>query len=357
MESFDILIISGILVPIALALIGLIGKGIKHIALIITLYILIIVIVCFMAFAFHWPSAILGIRDNEKEIVDPDSTSVPTPTPTPEILSTPTPTLTREILSTPTPTPTERILQTPIPTTVLTPIPPVTDSVENNVDVRDNPYPDFDSSVWDPFNSNEFTLVVDELVVKILSDGYEQSLGVAPTTSILMQVDLIDFDSGDIIDSKIGYLGDTVHFGDIPNGIYYYRIKCDGYKTTYSIHPFILEYNNQEPTDILPWIVSLEKIDAEFGKGFKVKMISSGEPIPQYTETMLSVAYRNAKSEYPVYINEDGFLTLWMGTDSDNYYFIATFYVANGYTLSILNKDNKPIEAHPEPNGICVLQY
>lgn len=232
--------------------------------------------------------------------------------------------------------------------------------VSNDDDVIENPFPDFDPRFCYPLNSNEFTLTVEELAVRMLTEGNEEwSLGAVPTTKVLMQVDLIDFDSGNIIDSKTAYLGDTVHFGDIPNGTYYYKIKCEGYKTGYSGSPFVFKYNGSEMKDNLPWITFLEKTDVKFGPGFKVKMLSSSEAILQYTETIISVTDKTGRSgsSYPAYINEDGFLTLWMGINDVDYYFIADFYVADGYTSTVFNKENNPIEAHPGSDGICILQY
>lgn len=230
----------------------------------------------------------------------------------------------------------------------------------NDNEGKENPFPDFDPHFCYPLNSNEFTLTVEELAVRMLTEGNEEwSLGAVPTTKVLMQVDLIDFDSRRIIDSKSAYLGDTVRFEDISDGTYYYEIKCEGYKTGYSGSPFVLKYNSSEMKANLSWITFIEKSDAVFDSGFKVKMLSSSGVIPQYTETTISVTDKNGRSgsSYPAYINGDGFLTLWMGINDVDYYFIADFYVAEGYTLTVFNKDKNPIEAHPESTGICTIPY
>lgn len=236
----------------------------------------------------------------------------------------------------------------------------VSKSLTKDNETKQNPYPDFDSRFCYPFNSNEFTLMVEEQAIKILTEGKEEwCLGLVPDTLIPIQIDLINFDSGITIDSKDAYLGDTVHFGNIPDGTYYYEIRGDGYTTGFSGSPFSLKYDNTKEKDNLPWITALEKINVNYNQAFKVKMFAASGNIVPYTKTAISVIGNNchSNSEYPVYINENGFLTLWMGINDVDYYFIADFYVADGYMLTVSDSSNNFLEARSIINGICELEY
>lgn len=226
-------------------------------------------------------------------------------------------------------------------------------------EVDEQLFPDYDPRFLLPLNSNGFSLIVEELVVRILTEANEEwSLGAVPKNDIPVQIDLVDYYNGNTIDSKKTYLGSTVYFESIPDGTYYYAIKCEGYKTGYSGSPFILQFDESQKKANLTWITYIEKVGAKYEQGFKVKMLSSGEDIPPYTETTISVIDMNGRTgdSYSAYINENGFLTLWMGINDIDYYYIADFYVQEGYTLTVLNDNNKQIEAHSE-NGMCILQY
>ena len=226
-------------------------------------------------------------------------------------------------------------------------------------EVEDHLFSDFDPHFCHPLNSNEFSLIVEELVVRILTEADEEwSLGTVPRDDIQVQIDLIDYYSGNTIDSKRTYLGSTIYFENIPDGTYYYVIKCNGYKTGYSGSPFILQFDESKMKANLSWITYIEKAEAKYGQGFKVKMLSTSENIPPYTETIISVIDMNGRAgdSYSAYINENGFLSLWMGINDIDYYYIADFYVEEGYTLTVLDDNNQPIEAHSE-NGVCTIKY
>ena len=249
-----------------------------------------------------------------------------------------------------TPSPTPSLSPSPILPPSLAPIP----FEENN----DRPFQDFDPSSIYHYNSNEFTLTVNELGGRIITEGNRiLSLGNVPSTNAnaLLQIDLVDFNSEKTIDSKRAHFGDTVLFTDIPDGTYYYKVTCEGYKAGYPESPFGLNYNSLETKSILSWSTCIMKEDTVFGQGFKVRMLSSSEIVP-FTEVTISVMTKNGDmgSYNFVHINEEGFLAMLEGYDE---YSVGDFYLAEGYSLVVYNHDNKPIEAYPDNTGICTLQY
>lgn len=259
---------------------------------------------------------------------------------------------------------TEPTLPTSYPS-VTSEMAPITDETQNTPlppsrAEYENPYPEDVEYIPSPFNAKEFILTVRELALRIETEENEKwALGSVPDTLLPMQIDLIDFDKNTIVDSKSAYLGDSVHFGDIPDGTYYTRISCAGYETEIDESPFTLQYDGSKEKSILRWITYLEKKGSNFGEPFRVRMLTTGNGIAPYTETTISVIDNNGRwySSYPVYINEDGYLTLWMAINHIDYYFTANFCVADGYTLVVYNRNNVPVEARNIVNGICELVY
>lgn len=214
-----------------------------------------------------------------------------------------------------------------------------------------------------PFNADEFTLFTSEAALQMVTNKTNfYSLGIHPNYIIPLEIQLINYDTSEIIVTKTAYLGDEVTFSDLPNGTYYYIVNADGYKTFVPDDPFRLEYDASEEKDVLPWSVNLEKLENIYSAAFKVQLCNEqGIPI-SYTEANVRVVSEddlspNQYSCYPVTSNENGYLTIWSETNGVEYYDLVDFYLCDGYRLEIcLAGGYEFTPVHSEGDiGLCTI--
>lgn len=214
-----------------------------------------------------------------------------------------------------------------------------------------------------PFNANSFTLYTSEAALQMFTNNtHSCSLGVHPNFTIPLEVQLINYDTGEIISTKNAFLGDEVNFSDLPNGIYYYIVRIDGYKTYVPDDPFRLEYNASEEKDVLPWSVNLEKLNNFYSSAFKIQLRNEqGAPISHAKASVRVISEDNLSpneySSYPVTSDENGYLTLWSEINGVEHYDIVDFYLYDGYLLEVcLDGSYEFIRVYFDGDiGICTM--
>lgn len=213
-----------------------------------------------------------------------------------------------------------------------------------------------------PYNADTFTLYTDVAAARMITNENDiRLLGVNPITSALIEAQLIDAETGDIIDRKSASLGDEIVFSNIPSGTYYYAVACNGYKSATPYEPFRLERDTSQPVDELPWSVDLEENDNNPSPYFKVQLKDAQGEILKNTSAYVRAvnAQHLTSGEFsacPVTSNDQGYLTLWSNVDGVDYYDVVNFQLFDGYLLEVALENSEYASVDIQGDlGICIL--
>ena len=224
-------------------------------------------------------------------------------------------------------------------------------------------YIDTDTRFIYTYNADMFTLSTDAAGVKMTIENFgEMTLGISRTDRVPIEARLIDYNTGKQIDSKKAILGDEITFSNIPNGTYYYVVSCNGYKTAIPDSPFKLERDYNKEEDILPWNVYLEREDGQLSTAFKVRIQNANGNIIQDSGIDIRPVSKdnpspNAYTHYPLYSDENGYLTFCQGINSEVSYELVDFQLYEGcYLEARLNESNKYVRVQIKVGiGICTI--
>lgn len=196
------------------------------------------------------------------------------------------------------------------------------------------------------FNSNEFTLYISETSLKMNTQREEvteqRTLGATPSEKVSVDISLINYNTDLAVDVRQAFIGDSVTFANVPNGVYYYVVSADGYKTVASSDPFKLNYDSSKEKAILPWAVDMDKEDASFVEPYKIILQDeSGIPIcnVEATVTTFDKNTNTQSASIPVYSNDEGYLTMWSMIEANgqqvDYYDVIDFSASDNYNIEI----------------------
>lgn len=206
-------------------------------------------------------------------------------------------------------------------------------------------YGDINTDFIYPFNSDTFSLHTGAAGGKMTTEEFGESLlGMPPRGNISLVACLINYDTGEQIDTKLGILGDTITFSDIPDGTYYYTVSCEGYKTAIPDSPFKLRQDYNSKADILPWSVNLEEEGRPFSTAFKVCIRDINGEVVRNTEVYVRVANdENALLSggilYPLHSDDNGYLTSWHGFNNLDFYSLVDFQLYDNCHLEVQFKE------------------
>lgn len=222
----------------------------------------------------------------------------------------------------------------------------VDESGENHFDPKEY-YGSVEAEYLYPFNADSFSLTISKAALYISIDGQTiYDLGVYAQDALPVSASLVNYKTGEIVETKNAFVGDTVRFANLPDGAYYYRVDCEGFKTYVPESPFRLQRDTSEEAHKLPWAVTLEEIGKGLGQSFKVQVQDQyGNPVAN-TET-------NIRGQYQDTPDFDGCFMLDMKTDENGYlmgmfnmdYKVAWFQLIDGYILQVMGEDGEYVTA------------
>lgn len=237
------------------------------------------------------------------------------------------------------------------------------DKKEDVDSVVDNLYESINPDFIYPFNAKEFTLSVEKAVMKITADHMDEIyMGIYPEDNTPVAVSLINFNTGETVQTRTTSMGQQVVFSDLPNGTYYYIVTCEGYKSYIPTNPFRLKYDSTKEIDILPWGVNLEETSIVYNSPFKVQLVdSSGNPLVGYKTYIRgadpTIQNMYSYSSYPMTTDENGYLTMWENLNGIDYYSVSEFHLIEGYVLQIENREREFITVKSSNSDVCTVVY
>ena len=222
-------------------------------------------------------------------------------------------------------------------------------------------YEDIDSDLLLPFNTNSFSLLISKAVLKINAEGQdERILGIYSDTESSVKISLIDFDSGEIIEEKKASIGDKISFTNLPDGTYYYTVKCTGYKTYIPETPFRICWDSSHERDEFQWAISLESVDNVYSNTFSVQLVDAkGGPMADANISVQGIdnnyPYPDQIDSLPLVSNKDGYLTLWANTNGIDHYGVAKFQLLDGCSLQLIDEDGEVVTVKSNDSSVCVI--
>ena len=227
-----------------------------------------------------------------------------------------------------------------------------------------DPYSNYDPNSIVPINTNELSISATELAAIVYNErGEKYTVGINPEQPVLVQFDLINLFDGTPVQTLCANMGEQVHFTNIPDGVYFFKISSEGYKTYVDEMPFALNYDSSKEKSTIATGVDLERNDITYGSEFRVR-ISNPYAVdkPEGYASLYVTAALKGKNNYsqftPITVNEEGYLSTYGWTNDIWYDSVAHFIVADGYTLFVANHDlNYTKIVNPGFDGISTLTY
>ena len=394
MTLFDSIFIGSVIVPIALLIVEILWKVFTNhkystALIIVTAFFLVVLIVGMMVLANHmgWESSILQRCDFQQAAnvieTNPSSNSYVTidttqpinaESPTPAVddsaymyTYTNSPTLTaKSITTSEDPTP---IKITPPPTQNSATAVPSSDGGANTASHIKQQlsreeiieiYPSFDPSNLYPLTTDAFSLSVSKLALNIsIPDDHtlDNTIGVFPTAEAPVIVALYNYYDGSLVELKETDFVNDVSFDSLKDGIYFFIVYCDGYKTGYSHAPFLIINDVNKERDVLPWSICIEKNNSTYSDTFLIQIKNGGSPIKgkEIIVNVLEGSEANCISGYPFTTDEKGYLQMWYSINGIEYYSLAYFSLLFGCNLQIeIEDENVFCDVQASDSGIWI---
>ena len=206
-----------------------------------------------------------------------------------------------------------------------------------------------DTNLLIPLNSNEIKLSLSDVGVYMYTDNQQEPRDLGQERPINAKVSLFDFDNDSLIDTKESDKLGQVEFNNIPNGIYYITVICDGYNELISKTPFKLNYNPSHKEDNLVWTISLVGNDDQFYENkFMIKIVDeNGIPSIGKKYSIRAIKNGHNRLEYsslPIYVDKNGYVSLYHSItrngETTEYYEPITFELNKEYLIDIFD-DNE----------------
>lgn len=208
-----------------------------------------------------------------------------------------------------------------------------------------------------PFNADSFSLAISKAALHVsIGNQFTYELGVYAQDALPVSVSLVNYETGKVIETKNAFVGDTVEFANLPDGTYYYRVDCEGFKTYVPESPFLLQRDPAKEADVLPWAITLEESGKNYGQSFRVQVLDQyGDPVAN--------ADASIRGQYQDAPDFDGGFMLDMKTDENGYlmgmfnldYKVASFQLMDGYVLQVSGDDGEYVTAHQESSDLYVV--
>lgn len=208
----------------------------------------------------------------------------------------------------------------------------------------DSDYNKYDINSLSVFNTDTIDLYLSDVGVKLIAenDEYSKTIGQLNISEALVQ--LVNYETEEIIQEKISDQSGHIKFEKIPSGIYIFKIARKGYDTRISQTPFKLDYNPNFKEDTLSWSIDLLNNDSEFtGQLFQIKIVNkNGKPLIGKEFEIRAIQNGNGRESYTasvVHTNENGIVSLWHSIESGgittDYYDEVVFELASDYSIDI----------------------
>lgn len=198
------------------------------------------------------------------------------------------------------------------------------------------------------------TYMVDEAALVYRSANelrpYEMTLGVPLNGSAIVQ--MIDYNSRNIVDEQICASGSSIEFSGFPDGTYYFYVYGDGY-AAYISEP--IQYTHTESGydgNGQSWGCSLVPINSTISAAFRIKLVDqASNPIsnrgynfgvPDALGSIQSCGWTTS--------NDEGYLTTWGMINDVEYYDVLEFAVYNDRVFKLYD-ENSDIEISAPKTG------
>lgn len=216
----------------------------------------------------------------------------------------------------------------------------------------DSDYNKCDINSLSTFNTNTIDLYLSDIGVKLIAenDEYSKTIGQLNISEALVQ--LVNYETEEIIKEKISDQSGHIKFEEIPSGIYIFKVARKGYDTRISQTPFKLNYNPNFKEDTLSWSIDLLNNDNEFtSQLFQIKIVNkSGKPLIGKEFEIRAIQNGNGRESYTasiVHTNENGIVSLWHSIESrgitTDYYDEVVFELASDYSIDICDDKGRYI--------------
>lgn len=223
----------------------------------------------------------------------------------------------------------------------------------------DSDYNKYDINSLSTLNANTIDLYLSDIGVKlnVENDEYSKTIGQVGISGALVQ--LINYETNDVVQEKFSDESGHIQFQEIPKGVYIFKIVRAGYDTRISQVPFKLDYNSNLKEDTLSWSVDLLNNDSEFtGQLFQIKIVNkNGKPLIGKEFEIRAIQNGNSRESYTasvVHTNENGIISLWHSIESGgittDYYDEVVFELASDYSIDICDDKGKYINIDGSEN-------
>ncbi len=208
----------------------------------------------------------------------------------------------------------------------------------------------YDTDYSMTFNTDTIKLYLSDIGVKLNVDDSNFSRTLGQVNISGAKVQLINCETGKVIQQKTSDENGYVELSKIPKGCYILRVEKSGYITQLSEKAFMLNYDPNIEESNLSWSIDLMKNDAVFNKqGFQIKVVDiNNNPVigKEFTVTAIKKGYNQSSFTYlSVCTDENGFISLWHSTQSGNvetdYYDKVTFELSSDYSIDLYAGNNK----------------
>ena len=222
--------------------------------------------------------------------------------------------------------------------------------------------PDVDPGVaFASSDSNIWQVTPGEIGLKAEDGEKPVYLGIVPKNAGTASISIMDYLTGEAVQTQEAVLGEPAVFEALPDGYYYIQVTCEGYETYTGEVFLVLEESSTEPC--LPISADLNNPNAVFEEAVKIRVLDEAGNVRSRQSITIGVTRNNSGHFAKAVLETDraGYVCFISTSEDENSssdtYSVAYFSLKEGCILGYYDADDNFVPVVMDGSGECTIQY
>ena len=186
-------------------------------------------------------------------------------------------------------------------------------------------------------------------------------LGIVPKNAGTASISIMDYLTGEAVQTQEAVLGESAVFEALPDGYYYIQVTCEGYETYTGEVFLVMGERSTEPCLLIS--ADLNNPDAVFEEAVKIRVLDEDGNVRSRQSITIGVTRNNSGYFAKAVLETDraGYVCFISTSEDENSssdtYSIAYFSLKEGCILGYYDAEDNFVPVVMDGSGECTIQY
>ena len=186
-------------------------------------------------------------------------------------------------------------------------------------------------------------------------------LGIVPKNAGTASISIMDYLTGEAVQTQEAVLGESAVFEALPDGYYYIQVTCEGYETYTGEVFLVMGESSTEPCLLIS--ADLNNPDAVFEEAVKIRVLDEEGNVRSRQSITIGVTRNNSGYFAKAVLETDraGYVCFISTSEDENSssdtYSVAYFALKEGCILGYYDAEDNFVPVVMDGSGECTIQY